>query len=134
MKSKQIILAIDFDHTISKTNWPTILGLRSGAKYFINKLYNSGKYYIIIWTCRNDEHEADAFVFLQNNGVNFHSINRQHPHLVEYFQNDTRKISADIYIDDKGLWLLKIPHWIILFLLIRLRSSFIVPVLTQFKK
>ena len=133
MKPQPIILAIDFDNTISLTNWPNITRLRHGAKYFINKLYSKG-YYIIIWTCRHEEYEAAAYSYLENKGVKFHSINSQHPQLIEAFQNDTRKISADIYIDDKGLWLFKLPHWIVLYYLIRFKSLFLTSIFSQFIK
>lgn len=125
MKTKTpTILAIDFDDTIARTNFPTILKARRGAKKYINKLYEEG-YYIIIWTCRHGEHEKDAKKWLWLNEIDYHRINQHHPALIEVFKNDTRKISADIYIDDKALSIFPIPCWFILYWKIKIKSFFI---------
>lgn len=110
MKVKTI-LAIDFDQTLVHcNNFPHIEGLRRGAKKYINKLYDKG-HYIIIWTCRTDESKIKAIEYLNKEGIKFHQINENHSQLTEFFKNDCRKISADFYVDDKGLWLFKIPSW-----------------------
>lgn len=97
------ILAIDFDNTITSSNsYPHIEGLKPFAQKYIDKLAREG-YYIIIWTCRSGEAQELAKQFLIDNAIVFHQINQHHPTLVEFYRNDTRKISADIYIDDKGL-------------------------------
>lgn len=126
-----IILALDFDETISITDWPTIVGLRKGAKKYINKLFDRG-YYIIVWTCRHGRNEDEAYNFLKSQGIKFHAINEQHPALIKAFNNNTRKISADIYVDDKSLWLFGIPNWFWLYWLIRLRSLDLIPSLSRF--
>ena len=40
---------------------------------------------------------------LKENGIKYHYINCNLPSQIEYFGMDCRKISADIYIDDKQL-------------------------------
>lgn len=130
MKKSQIIIALDFDDTIVKSNFPHIKRGRRLAKWAINKLHKTGKYYIIIWTCRHDIHEAQAYTYLNENSISFDSINRQHPSLVKHYNNDTRKISADIYIDDRGLYLFGLPNWILLFFMIQFKSLFINPSLS----
>lgn len=102
------VLAFDFDNTLALIGkWPDIIGLQKGAKEALIDLYNKN-YYIIIWTCRGNECDAKnleaAAEFLKKNGVPFHKVNEHHPYLIEKFQNDTRKICADIYIDDKNLY------------------------------
>lgn len=123
-KKKSLIIAIDFDNTIVNSDYPIIYELRSGAKRVINKLYKEGNY-IIIWTCRQGKEENQARLFLRDQGVLFHSINFHHPFLISKFKNDTRKISADIYIDDKGMWLFKIPHWYILYIMVEFKRLFL---------
>ena len=102
------ILAIDFDGTIVEAKYPNIGYLREGAKEYINKLYEEG-YGIVINTCRTGIMEADAINFLARNGINYHYINCNFPYLIEMFGSDCRKISADVYIDDKCLF--EIPSW-----------------------
>lgn len=128
-KRSQIIIAIDFDDTIVKSNFPTILGQRRLAKWAINKLHKKG-FYIIIWTCRHEIDEAQAYSYLTQNNINFSSINRPHPSLVKFYNNDTRKISADIYIDDRGLYFFGLPNWIILYMMIQFKKLFINPQLS----
>lgn len=104
-----IILAIDFDETIAiNSPFPNIVGLVKDAAYFIRKLYNEG-YYIIINTCRSGEHARQAMDYLDANNVPFHNFNENHPALIEHYKVDSRKISADIYVDDKNL--LGLPPW-----------------------
>lgn len=102
------ILSIDCDGTIWENAYPNIGYLRKGAVEYINKLYDEG-YGIIINTCRAGLMEADAINFLKRNNIKYHYINCNFPHLVEYFGADCRKISADMYIDDKNI--LNIPSW-----------------------
>lgn len=44
-----------------------------------------------------------AVDWCKNYGLIFDTINEQLPELTELYGNDTRKICADIYIDDKGV-------------------------------
>lgn len=133
MKNRsQIIIAVDFDLTIVKSDFPKILRTRRFAKWAINKLHKQG-FYIIIWTCRHEEHEAQAYQYLTEKNISFDSINTQHAALVEHFQNNTRKISADFYIDDKNLSLFGLPNWLILYCIIHFRKYFITPSLSLTK-
>lgn len=108
----KLTLGIDFDDTIVNTQWPTIKGLRNGAKEAINKLHEDG-HYIIINTCRweNQQHEAEVFLYEQ--GIRYNAINRHNPSAMLLYGNDTRKIWADIYIDDKNLESVMngLPEW-----------------------
>lgn len=103
------ILAIDFDGTIVHDNFPGIGELRPNAKESINKLYKEG-YFIIIWTCRTLTRMQECIDFLDQNEVKYHLVNISCPTNVEKYSGvDTRKVFADLYIDDKGLILL--PDW-----------------------
>lgn len=102
IKTRAKILAIDFDGTIVESAYPGIGKLKPGAKRCINMLYDEG-YYIIINTCRAGIFEGNVETFLKEVGINYHLINCNKPSSIEYFQRDCRKISADLYIDDKCL-------------------------------
>ena len=95
-------LAIDFDGTIADEAFPGIGRIKPGAKEFINKLYEEGNN-ILINTCRSGSFEGDVENFLRRHGVKYHYINSNLPKSIEYFGQDCRKLSADIYIDDKCL-------------------------------
>ena len=99
---KKLIISIDFDDTIAYTKNFAIGELKQDAKYVINKWYNEG-HYIIINTCRTDKDEIDAQLFLDVEGIKYHKINENNPKIIEYFKNNTRKIYADVYINDKNI-------------------------------
>jgi hypothetical protein len=104
------ILAIDFDGTIVEDRYPEIGPLRPGAKEVINRLWASGRYKIIIWTCRTGAPAIDAECFLQRGSFFYDLFNESCPqNVAEYGGADTRKIYADMYIDDKGLH--ELPSW-----------------------
>lgn len=108
MIDNKLVIAIDFDGTIVEESYPLLGKLRKGAKKYINKLHDDG-HTIIINTCRSGVHQQAAFKFLVGLDVAFDLINENHPSVVSQYNNDSRKISADLYIDDKNL--VKLPSW-----------------------
>lgn len=105
-----MIIAIDFDGTIVEDRYPEIGKLIYGAREVINRLYDEG-YEIIIWSCRARVGKARAIEFLAKNGIKYHRFNESSPaNLKQYNNVDTRKIYADLYIDDKGL-MKPLPPW-----------------------
>lgn len=102
-KESKPILAIDFDGTIVEEGYPDIGKEKKNAKLVINALYKLG-FTIIINTCRAGEHEINARKFLQERGIMYHYINENCPTRIERYDTDSRKISADLYIDDKNIW------------------------------
>ena len=108
MIDNKLVIAIDFDGTIVEEAYPQLGKLRKGAKKYINKLHDDG-HIIIINTCRSGVHKQAAFKLLIGLDVSFDLINENHPSVIEQYNNDSRKISADLYIDDKNL--VKLPSW-----------------------
>tara|TARA_R110002020_G_scaffold100855_5_gene238085 strand:- start:16097 stop:16489 length:393 start_codon:yes stop_codon:yes gene_type:complete len=106
--SFKAILAIDFDGTICDSEWPECGPEREMARHFINRLIKEG-YGVVINTCREGTALARAIVWLNNHGINYHYVNCNFPHLIEEYGADCRKISADLYIDDKCLT--GLPEW-----------------------
>jgi histidinol phosphatase-like enzyme len=101
-------IALDFDGTIVEENYPNIGELRAEAKYYINKLYDDG-FTIIINTCRSGVFAENAKNFLIKNKIRFHYFNENDPVLIKQYSSDCRKISADVYIDDRCLT--GLPEW-----------------------
>ena len=123
---QKLILAIDFDETIVQCDFPRIIKLRPDAKKIINQLYDDG-YYIIIWTCRHGDHALEAETYLLKNGIRFNKFNQHHPALIKRFRNDTRKISADVYIDDKCVG--GLPTWKEIYRIIKKKDGVQIPLL-----
>jgi hypothetical protein len=103
-----VVIAVDFDGTICTLSYPAIGRERMGAKEYINQLYDEG-YAIVINTCRQGQAAEDAKTFLKIRGIKYDEFNENMPHILDLYGCDTRKISADVYIDDKCLF--EIPSW-----------------------
>lgn len=98
-----MIIAVDFDLTIVESNFPTIVGEIPGALHALRRLAEAG-HYIIIWTCRYGDDAVDAVNWLLENNVEFHRFNAPNPENMKKFNNtSSRKVYADVYIDDKNI-------------------------------
>lgn len=95
------IIAVDFDGTLCQNAWPGIgapnLELIEYLK--LEKLKGSS---LILWTCRADEELKEAVEFCAKYGLEFDAVNENLPEIVELFGRDTRKIFANLYIDDRA--------------------------------
>lgn len=105
---KKLTLAIDFDGTIAEASFPEVGALIKDADTIIRKLHEDG-HNIIINTCRSGRFEGMAEDFLTENDIPYHFINSNLPELIEFYNQDCRKISADFYIDDKCI--AGLPSW-----------------------
>jgi hypothetical protein len=96
--------AIDFDDTITiGTRFPAIGELRPHAKRVIQRIKENGGE-IAIWTCRTGEHEVMVRNFLKDNNIPFDSFNEILPSERTQWGEGGRKIFADLYIDDHGVY------------------------------
>ncbi len=103
------IFAVDFDGTIVE-GWrpdgeiyhPEIGPLRSGAREALLLMRERG-HTIIIWTCRDGDEREKIAEYLRSAGVPFDYINEHHPELMHTFGNNTRKVWAHYYIDDRNI-------------------------------
>lgn len=95
-------IAIDFDGTIVTNAYPEVGELIPHAVEVIQKWHKSG-HKIIINTCRSGNYEQDARDFLELHNIPFDTLNENHPELIEKFDNDCRKLGADVYIDDRNI-------------------------------
>ncbi|MBN1987848.1 MAG: hypothetical protein JW783_00440 [Bacteroidales bacterium] len=97
-----MILAIDFDGTIVRGKFPNIDGLVPDAKLYIPRLKKAG-HYIIINTCRSGDLLTEAINYLLQHEIPFDRVNDNHPDTTKQYNNNSRKVYAHCYIDDKNL-------------------------------
>lgn len=99
------IVAVDFDNTIAKTKFPEIIEPISETIDFLRKAKENGAK-IILWTCREGSDLCRAVEWCRTNQVPIDFVNENDPSRIKLFGNNSRKISADLYIDDKSfsLW------------------------------
>lgn len=103
-----MIISIDFDGTIVRGEFPEIDGLIPYAKEMVQRLRSDG-HYIIINTCRSDDQAIDAVNYLLDAGISFDRFNDNAPSNTEKHNSNSRKIYADIYIDDRQVG--GLPPW-----------------------
>ena len=96
-----MVISIDFDGVIVSNRYPSIGVLRNDTKETLDKWNNQG-HTIVINTCRPGRYATEALQFLVENSIPFHYFNANPKHLIDKYGTDTRKISADIYFDDKN--------------------------------
>lgn len=91
--TNKCVIAIDFDDTITKPSiFPTMGEIRPEAIEVIKMLKE--RYILILWTCREGLFLKEAVDALLNCGIKFDYINE--------CPQKTRKVVADIYIDDRA--------------------------------
>ncbi|OJV19334.1 MAG: hypothetical protein BGO30_07120 [Bacteroidetes bacterium 41-46] len=103
-----MIIAVDFDGTIHGGSYPSIGYLFPDVRKTISSLRANG-HYVIIWTCRTGQDLLEAINWLLENKIEFDRINDNHPSNIANYGGNTRKIFADLYIDDKQVG--ELPKW-----------------------
>jgi len=93
-----VIIAVDFDGTVVEHHYPKIGPLKPGAKEALHAFRKAG-HKIIIWTCRAGAEEKAVRAFLVENDIPFDTVNNP----IMGADLGTRKVYADLYIDDKGI-------------------------------
>lgn len=101
-KDQKYIIAVDFDGFLFEDNWPFI-----GAPIIRNialvKGLKEDGHKIILWTCRVKEELFHAVCACHKQGLGgFDAINANLPETIEKYGCDSRKITADFYLDDRN--------------------------------
>ena len=95
-------IAVDFDGTIVEHEYPKIGKEKLFAFRTLKELEKKGVR-LILWTFRTGKELDEAVEYCRENGIEFYAVNKNYPE--ETFDDTTvsRKIDADIYLDDKNL-------------------------------
>jgi 2-hydroxy-3-keto-5-methylthiopentenyl-1-phosphate phosphatase len=93
-----MIVAVDFDGTLAVTDYPKIVSPKTEVIEFCKKRKFLGDT-LILWTCRHDEYLDEAIEWCKQHGLEFDYINESSPDQVAKY-GESRKVYADIYIDD----------------------------------
>jgi len=96
-----MIIAVDFDGTIVEHKYPAIGRIRPFA-FETLKALQSKKHQLILWSHRSAGELEAAVIFCREQGLEFYAVNKNCPE-EEWNANDSRKILADVYIDDRNL-------------------------------
>ena len=108
-KRSHMVIAVDFDGTIVEHRYPAIGKELPFAIETLCKLTEEG-HRLILWTVREGEYLDDAVKFCRERGLEFYAINREYPEEEKERNNHfTRKLKADMWIDDRNLG--GLPDW-----------------------
>jgi len=97
----KLVIAVDFDGTIVEDAYPKIGKPRIFAFETLKRLQKEG-HRLILWTYRSGSKLDDAVEFCKDNGITFYAVNQSFPE-EQYDNSVSRKIYADIYIDDRNI-------------------------------
>lgn len=104
-----MVIAVDFDGTIVEHRYPSIGKELPFAIETLLKLKEEG-HRLILWTVREGELLDEAVEFCRKRGLEFYAINRDYPEEEQEHNNHfTRKLKADLWIDDRNLG--GLPDW-----------------------
>jgi hydroxymethylpyrimidine pyrophosphatase-like HAD family hydrolase len=96
-----MIIAVDFDGTIVEHEYPKIGKPKLFAFETLKALQDKG-HQLILWTYRSGNELQEAVDFCKENGIEFYAVNKNYPE-EKYDDSMSRKIMADIYIDDRNV-------------------------------
>jgi len=96
-----LTIAVDFDGTIVENKYPQIGKPIIFALETLKKLQEEG-HLLILWTYRSGKELDEAVIFCKKNGLHFYAVNKSYPEEV-FEETQSRKIQADIFIDDRNI-------------------------------
>lgn len=114
-------LAIDFDGTVVEDAYPGIGKPKIFAFETLKKLQADG-HRLIMWTYRHGQTLQEAIDFCRKNGVEFYAVNSSFEGEVFDANTQSRKIDADLFIDDRNLG--GFPGWGEIYRIINERIEF----------
>lgn len=103
-----MIIAVDFDGVLAEDtgNFPEIGPPVDSMISFVKELFDGG-HEVVLWTSRTDKALEDALKWCKERGLQFCAINDNAPSnkakYASQYPNGTRKVSADVYIDDHNI-------------------------------
>ncbi|HDR68558.1 MAG TPA: hypothetical protein ENN61_05850, partial [Bacteroidaceae bacterium] len=95
-------IAVDFDGTIVEHRYPDI-GKEMPFAFDTLRALQDQRHQLILWTFRSGKELEEAVEYCRKNGIVFYAVNKSYPE--EQFDEATssRKIQADLFIDDRNI-------------------------------
>lgn len=104
-----MIIAVDFDGTIVEHKYPSIGKEIPFAIETLKKL-QAERHKLILWSVREGRLLDEALEFCRERGLEFYAVNRDYPEEEkEHNRHFSRKLKADLFIDDRNLG--GLPDW-----------------------
>lgn len=116
-------IAVDFDGTIVEHRYPEIGEEIPFATDTLKQLI-ADHHKLILWSVREGKLLDDAVEWCRQRGVEFWAVNRDYPEENGQQSNNhfSRKIKADIFIDDRNIG--GLPEWGLIYQMINSGKSY----------
>ena len=101
-------IAVDFDGTIVEHRYPQIGEEIPFATATLKMLINE-RHQLILWSVREGKLLEEAVEWCRERGVEFYAVNRDYPEEDIARTGFSRKVKADLFIDDRNLG--GLPDW-----------------------
>ena len=103
-----MIIAVDFDGTIVEHRYPAI-GPELPFAIDTLKYLCAQRHKLILWTVREGELLDEAVAYCRRRGLEFYAVNKNYPEKKPTHEGYSRKLQADLFIDDRNLG--GLPDW-----------------------
>ena len=101
-------IAVDFDGTIVEHRYPAI-GPEKPFAIDTLKYLCAQRHKLILWTVREGELLDEAVAYCRRRGLEFYAVNKNYPEEKPTHEGYSRKLQADLFIDDRNLG--GLPDW-----------------------
>lgn len=112
---KRLTLAIDFDGTLVEHRYPEI-GTEIPFAVDTLKMLQAEGYRLILWSVREGSLLDEAVEWCQERGLTFYAVNKNYPEETIHDDLYSRKLKADLFIDDRNIG--GLPDWGIIYQMI----------------
>lgn len=116
-----MIIAVDFDGTIVKHRYPAIGSEIPFAIETLKKLSDEN-HQLILWSVREGKLLQEAVDFCKERGLEFYAVNSNYPEEKDSHDHFSRKLKADLFIDDRNLG--GLPDWGMIYRMVHEKLSF----------
>ena len=104
-----MIIAVDFDGTIVEHEYPKIGREIPFAIDTLIRIQRDLHHQLILWTVRNGRELDEAIEYCSQRGLEFYAVNKSYREEDKPHSAFSRKIKADLFIDDLNLG--GLPDW-----------------------
>lgn len=111
-----MIIAVDFDGTIVEHEYPKIGKEIPFAIETLMKLQQD-QHRLILWSVREGRLLEEAIEFCRERGLEFYAANKDFPEEHGRGKGYSRKLKADLFIDDRNLG--GLPDWGVIYQMIK---------------
>lgn len=98
----KMIFAVDYDGTLSDHSWPGVGTIKLDTLNFCKERQQLGDK-IILWTCRTGRYLKEALEYLESFDFKPDYVNENVPWDTSIYPDESRKVGADYYIDDRSI-------------------------------